>query len=102
SFRIDLPATMRQRGVHDVFHASLLWVHEPNNDRLFPGRLDSQVLDLEDREGEWAIERLLSHCGRGQSLVFEALWKSGDCTWLPLNSVAHLSALGAYLETAGV
>lgn len=36
SFQIDLPASLRSRGVHDVFHASLLRIHKPNNDRLFP------------------------------------------------------------------
>jgi hypothetical protein len=33
SFQLDLPANMKQRGVHDVFHSSLLRVHVPNDDR---------------------------------------------------------------------
>jgi len=32
SFRLDLPSRLKQRGVHDVFHASLLRIHHPNND----------------------------------------------------------------------
>jgi hypothetical protein len=43
SFKLELPANMKQRGVHDVFHASLLRVHIPNDDRRFPGRLDCQL-----------------------------------------------------------
>ncbi|KJA14579.1 hypothetical protein HYPSUDRAFT_110985, partial [Hypholoma sublateritium FD-334 SS-4] len=61
SFRVKLPSTLLRRGVHDVFHASLLRVHEPNDDKLFPGRLDTQVFDLEDLEGGWLAEKILSH-----------------------------------------
>lgn len=52
--QIDLPANLRRRGIHNVFHASRLRIHVPNDDRLFPGRLDSQVAELEDRDNEWA------------------------------------------------
>ncbi len=38
SFRIDIPAILSKRGVHNVFYVSYLRVHHPNNDRLFPGR----------------------------------------------------------------
>ncbi|KAI0362870.1 hypothetical protein BV20DRAFT_912541, partial [Pilatotrama ljubarskyi] len=102
SYRVELPASLRRRGVHDVFHASLLRVHEPNDDRLFPGRLDTQVIDLEDGENEWAIEKILSHRGTGRSATFEALWRSGDRTWVPFESIAHLTALHLYLEAQGV
>ena len=37
SFRLELPAHLKKRGVHDVFHSSLLRIHIPNDDRLFPG-----------------------------------------------------------------
>jgi hypothetical protein len=33
SFQIELPDNLRQRGVHDMFHSSLLRVHVPNDDR---------------------------------------------------------------------
>ncbi|EIW62208.1 uncharacterized protein TRAVEDRAFT_89262, partial [Trametes versicolor FP-101664 SS1] len=102
SFRIELPPSLKRRGVHNVFHASLLRVHEPNDDRLFPGRLDSQILELEDKDNEWAIERINSHRGTGEQAVFEAVWKSGDQTWVPFSAVSHLSTLQAYLEAAGV
>ena len=37
SFLIDLPSHLKQRGIHNVFHAALLRIHVPNDDRLFPG-----------------------------------------------------------------
>ena len=43
SFRLDLPPHLKQRGIHDVFHSSLLREHIPNDDRLFPGHLDTQL-----------------------------------------------------------
>ena len=33
SFRIELPTHLKRRGVHDIFHVSLLWEHIQNNDR---------------------------------------------------------------------
>jgi hypothetical protein len=38
TYRLDLSAELRSRGVHDAFHASLLRPHWPNDDRRFPGR----------------------------------------------------------------
>ncbi|KAI0354113.1 hypothetical protein OH77DRAFT_1363493, partial [Trametes cingulata] len=102
SFRIDLPSSLKRRGVHDVFHASLLRVHEPNDDRLFPGRLDTQVFDLNDHENEWAIAEILTHRGAGETAVFEAKWTSGDTSWIPYSTAAPLAALQAYLEAQGV
>ncbi len=32
-------------GVHDMFHTSLLHIHEPNDDCLFPGCLVTPVAD---------------------------------------------------------
>jgi len=37
SYKVDISARLKQRGIHDVFHASLLRIHVPNDDRLFPG-----------------------------------------------------------------
>jgi len=59
SFKIDLPSYLKQRGVHDVFHAALLRVHIPNNDRLFPGRLDLQINQENSTEPEWAVDKIL-------------------------------------------
>ncbi|KAI0352627.1 hypothetical protein OH77DRAFT_1358058, partial [Trametes cingulata] len=101
SFRVDIPSNLRRRGVHDVFHSSLLRIHEPNDDRLFPGRLETQVAEFDDRDDEWAIERIVSHRGPGKTSIFEALWRSGDRTWIPFSSVAHTRALAEYLEALG-
>lgn len=61
SYKIDLPADLRCRNLHNVFYSSLLHVHVPNNDRLFPGRLANQVSELENQENEWAIDIIVSH-----------------------------------------
>ncbi|EMD30534.1 hypothetical protein CERSUDRAFT_28031, partial [Gelatoporia subvermispora B] len=74
SYRLELSSDLRRRGLHDVFHSSLLRIHEPNDDRLFPGRLDSQVFEMENEDGEWAIDHILSHRGSATNAVFEILW----------------------------
>lgn len=77
SFQIELPSHLKQRGVHDVFHAALLGIHVPNDDRLFPGRQFNQLNAGDDAEAEWAVDKILSHSGSSQDSVFEVLWKAG-------------------------
>jgi hypothetical protein len=102
SFRLELPSHLKQRGVHDVFHASLLRIHHPNDDRLFPGRLDNQIGGAIEPEGEWAVDKILSHSGSKEDSLFEIKWKAGDITWLPYAEISHLQALTDYLEVLGV
>ncbi|OAX31663.1 hypothetical protein K503DRAFT_668678, partial [Rhizopogon vinicolor AM-OR11-026] len=102
SFQINLPNRMKQRGIHDVFHSSYLCIHVPNDDRLFPGRLDNQVVEFEDQEQEWAIDKITSHKGSRSHAVFKVKWRAGDTTWLPYDRVDHLSALQDYFEVLGI
>ena len=101
SFQLNLPAQLKRRGVHDVYHSSLLRVHVPNDDRLFPGRMDTQ-LGLDEDDKEWAVDRILSHHSSGMDATFEILWKSGDITWLPYYQITHLQALTDYMGLLGV
>lgn len=101
SYRVDLPDHLRQRGVHGVFHSSLMRVHVPNDDRLFPGRSEKQVADFGGDDSEWAADRILSHRGRGTSAIFEISWKAGDVSWLSYDSIRELTVLQTYLESVG-
>jgi hypothetical protein len=71
SFQIELPVKLKNRGVYNVFHAALLRIHHPNDDRLIPGRLDSQIRLPESSEEEWAVEQILPHSGKGESSIFK-------------------------------
>ena len=102
SFKLELPTHLRRRGVHDVFHSSLLRIHLPNDDRLFPGRMDTQLGSSPGTEDEWAVEKMLSHAGSGEDTIFEIKWKSGDVTWLPYEQIKHLPAFEEYLDLLGV
>lgn len=61
SFCLELPTHLKKRSVHDIFHSSLLQIHLPNNDWLFPECMDTQIGDSPDLEDEWAIELIQSH-----------------------------------------
>src|SRR4029077_7750788 len=99
---VGIPASMRQRGVHDVFHASLMRIHMPNDDRLFPGRSDSQIVTTDQgTEPEWAADKITNHSGSGNSSIFEVVWKSGDTTWIPYAQIKHSNLLEPYLEALG-
>lgn len=102
SFKVKLPANLKQRGVHDVFHASLLRVHIPNDDRLFPGRDYQQINNGDSADPEWAVDKILSHSGARLDARFKIQWKSGDVTWLPYPQISHLNALTEYLDLLNV
>ena len=102
SFKLELPSNLKKRGVHDVFHSSLLREHIPNDDRLFPRRLDTQIGDTPDTEAEWAVNHILSHTGLKNDSVFKIKWKSGDVTWMPYYQITYLRALNEYLYLLGV
>ncbi|KAG6851573.1 hypothetical protein C0991_008013 [Blastosporella zonata] len=79
----------------------MLRIHIPNDDRLFPGRSEVQMLDLEDGKHEWAVDKIITHSGSRKSAVFEVLWKTGDKSWLPYTQIGHLRAVEEYLEACG-
>ena len=47
--------------MHNMFHAALLQTHVPNDDQLFPGQMDMQLVLGEDWEGKWAVEKIILH-----------------------------------------
>ncbi|KAJ2917715.1 hypothetical protein MD484_g2704, partial [Candolleomyces efflorescens] len=104
SYRLDLPRRMTSRGIHDVFHASLLRVHHRNDDQLFPGRIDNQIWEYpnEGREKEFAIEKIVSHTGTGEHTLVQILWKDGVKSWLPYHKIDHLPVFTEYLDAMGV
>ncbi|KAI0045409.1 hypothetical protein FA95DRAFT_1454633, partial [Auriscalpium vulgare] len=102
NYLLDLSAELRQRGTHPTFHASLLRIHHPNDDRRFPGRQLSQLAAFTESPHEWAVEQILSHTGAGKNAVFEVLWSTGDTSWAPYADVSHLERMVSYLELQGV
>lgn len=102
SFQLELPTDLKARGVRNVFHAALLRIHVPNDDRLFPGRLDNQIRPPDQAEPEWALDKILSHHGAHENAVFQVKWKSGDITWLPYYEISDLPAMENYFEALGI
>jgi hypothetical protein len=100
-FVLDLPSHLKQHGVYNIFHAALLRPHVPNDNRLFPGRLDMQLGNM-DAKGEWAVDAIEMHADAKENAVFLVKWKSGDKTWLPYYQITHLNALTEYFELQGI
>jgi len=99
SFALELPNELRAREVHNAFHASLLRVHVPNDDRRFPGRqLENFSADMGTNVKEWDVDRILSHTGTGKNAQFELKWKNGDITWEPYHVIKNLVQLEEYCD----
>ncbi|CAG7850966.1 SubName: Full=Related to TY3B-TY3B protein {ECO:0000313/EMBL:CCA76064.1} [Serendipita indica DSM 11827] len=101
TYRLELPDELRQRGIHNSFHASLLRFHVPNDDRKFPGRSLQHVTGF-GKPSHWPVDRIVSHYGTGKRAIFEVLWKSGDKSWEMYSTVKDLTALEAYCEAQGI
>lgn len=102
SYEVELPIDLKAKGVHPVFHASLLREHVPNDDRRFPGRQLEQFVGLNDNPEEWAIESIVDHSGSGANAMFKVRWKAGDESWCEYRAVSHLEPMKAYCEAYGV
>ena len=61
SFKVDLPSHLKQRGVCNVFHSSLLKIHIPNDGRLFPGHMDTQLGVSPEADNKWVVDKIISH-----------------------------------------
>ena len=100
TFLLDIPAELKKRGIHPAFHASLLRVHVPNDDRRFPGRQLPQIIGLGKVE-ELNVKNISDHHGKGADALFEVLYTNGDSVWLLYLEVKQLEALSQYLEAQG-
>ena len=101
TFGIDLPSELKKRGLHSRFHASLLRIHIPNDDRRFPGR-EVENLDVFGESTEWRVDKITRHHGKGTTANFEILWKTGDKSWFRYDEIKHLAALEQYFELLDV
>ena len=67
AYQLELSKELKTRGIHDVFHASLLRPHVPNDDRRFPGRMPEQIPGFLDQQAEWAADAIRSRRGGGKA-----------------------------------
>lgn len=101
TYLLDVPAELKQRGIHPAFHANLLRIHEPTDYRRFPGRQLPQLIGIGKVE-EWSIDKIDDHHSKGKDALFELVYKTGDKFWLPYHEVSKLEAMTQYLELIGV
>ncbi|PBK99301.1 hypothetical protein ARMGADRAFT_880392, partial [Armillaria gallica] len=101
SFHVKLPDSFLQHGVHLVFHSLLLHVHVPNDDRRFPGQLDTQLQETPLAEPQWKVDSILSHHGAGEHTTFQVKWTTGDVTWMAYSEVSDLLCVTEYLDLLG-
>jgi hypothetical protein len=103
SYRIELPAQLRARNLHDRFHRSKLRPHHANDDALFPHREAHAFYDFgTPDEQEWLVNEIISHKWDNNALSFQVRWNLGNSTWEPLKTCKDLQALDAYLSLIGV
>jgi hypothetical protein len=96
AYQLRLPMA---RGIHNVFHASLLspyhkmTAHGPNFSR--------PPLELIDGEEEYQVEHIMGHrkMGRGKKLQYLVKWMGypdSDNTWEPVEQIHALDLIKSY------
>lgn len=103
TYELTLPATLAKRGIHPIFHLSLIRCHEPNDTTLFPHR-DTQVYyDMgTDKAQEWLVDSILDHKWDKRVISFHVKWNLGDMSWELLEHVAEAEELDNYLDLYGM
>jgi hypothetical protein len=103
SYKIELPAQLRARNLHDRFHRSKLRPHHANDDALFPHRERHTLYDFGTPDNqEWLVEDIRAHKWDGNQLMFLVHWNLGDSTWESHDTCKDLQALDEYLTLVGV
>lgn len=104
SYKLELPQELKQKGVHLIVDALLLCVHVPNDDWSFPGpgQKIRQLLAFKELPSEWDIEKIVTHYGTGNNILFKLRWKSGVETWTDLRTASRLKQLQQYCNLLGV
>ena len=103
AYRVELPAQLRARNLHDRFHRSKLCPHFANDDALFLHREAHVFYDFGNPDDqEWLVEEILAHKWDRNTLAFQVHWNLGDTTWESLETCNDLQALQEYLQLIGV
>lgn len=61
-YELELSAELVAQRIHPVFHASLLWPFEPNDDSLFPSCESKHFYDFGmPDDDEWLVDEIVGH-----------------------------------------
>jgi transposase InsO family protein/Tfp pilus assembly protein PilV len=103
AYRLKLSDDLKSRGMHDVFHVSLLKPYIKNDDQRFPNREAQRFYDIKGEEkSELEIKQIIEHLGTGTHARFHTRMSDGTLAWHPLLALKGTPALSAYLELHGV
>jgi hypothetical protein len=62
TYLLDLPESLKKRGIHPKFHALRLWQHKKNDEELFPHWEVKVFYDFgDDIEDEWLVDAIIGH-----------------------------------------
>ena len=98
TFRLDLPKPMRDRGIHNAFHASLLRpAHSMPNDPRTPS--PPPPIITENNTEEYEVEKILSHRnrrGRAEYLVKWLGYPDTENSWVKASELSAPDLLQKY------
>lgn len=103
TFRLDLPAVMHRRGLHNAFHVSTLRPYQA--DAMFSRTLPpAPAVELSDGTQEYEVERIVRHRRRGNRIEYLVKWlgyPDHENTWQTSEDLANAQqCLSAYHQRA--
>ena len=87
NYQLDLPEDLQRRRIHPVFHISCLHPHNPNKEKLFPGRSSVKPYDFREPDEETGVNSIDGHCWNGAKLQLHIKWIDGTDSWESLHTV---------------
>ena len=103
TYKVELPAQLRTRNLHDRFHWSQLHPHIANDNTLFPHWEAHTYYDFGTPDDqEWLVDKIITHKWDKNNLKFQVRWNLGDTTWEPYEACKELQAIDEYLQLVRV
>jgi len=103
TYKVELPAQLQARNLHDRFHRSKIRPYHANDDALFPHWEAHMFYDYGTPDDqEWLVNEIVAHKWDTGRLSFQVHWNMGDTTWEPHEACKDLQALDDYLGLIGV
>lgn len=104
SYKIELPSSLTEQRIQNVFHIDRLRVHKPNDDEQFPNCNVSSFYNFGDNpKTEYFVDEITQHRRRDEHLELFIRWSLCDSSWEMYNkNTKDLQALDEYLAIQGV
>jgi hypothetical protein len=103
TYKVELPALLHARNLHNQLHRSKLRPYYANDDALFPHCEAHAFYDFSTpNDREQLVDEIIAHKWDDNNLMFQLCWNDGDTTWESHETCKDLQVLDEYLDLISI